>query len=497
MDLPTPLRTIKKELEQYALECGLDFYETIFDLVSAKEINGIASFGGFPVRYPHWRFGMEFEQLNKGHVYGLHKIYELVINNDPCYAYLLDGNSTVEHKLVMAHVFGHGDFFKNNLWFSHTNPKMIDEAANHATRIRRYVERYGPENVDSFIDVCFSIDNLIDPYSPFFIRAKRIDDRKAAAPGIKKLKSKDYMDRFINPPEFLEAQKYKAAKQYQQQQSFPLEPTIDVLQFLVENAPLEEWQQDILGIIREESYYFAPQRQTKIMNEGWATYWHSRIMTEYALQDSELIEYADHHAGTVSTASGTLNPYKLGVELFRDIEDRWNKGRFGKAFDECEDMEEKKQWDKKLGLGREKIFQVRRLYNDVTFIDEFFTREFCVEHRLFTYDFNKSKQAYEISTREFQQVKERLLFMLTNMGSPFIFVADANHSNRGELYLVHRHEGVDLKIDEAEATLKNIQLLWNRPVHLETKREGKGLLLTFDGDGATEQPLTASSDSEA
>ncbi|NUO83156.1 SpoVR family protein, partial [candidate division KSB1 bacterium] len=167
MSLTPDLSAINDEIRGYAREYGLDFYETIFEMIEYDELNEIASLGGFPTRYPHWRFGMEYEELAKSYSYGLSKIYEMVINNDPCYAYLMRCNNLVDQKLVMAHVYGHCDFFKNNLWFSKTNRKMMDEMANHATRVRRYVEQYGEDRVEDFIDVCLTIENLVDPHLPF------------------------------------------------------------------------------------------------------------------------------------------------------------------------------------------------------------------------------------------------------------------------------------------------------------------------------------------
>jgi stage V sporulation protein R len=290
------------------------------------------------------------------------------------------------------------------------------------------------------------------------------------------------MDAFVNPQEYLDSQKNKILEQMKKKKIFPEEPVKDVLEFLTEYAPLESWQRDILSVVREESYYFAPQGQTKIMNEGWATFWHSKIMTEKALTTSELIDYADHHSGTLATSSGMLNPYKLGVELYRNIEDRWNKGKFGKDFDECSDYEAKKKWDKKLGLGREKIFEVRRLYNDITFIDEFLTEDFCRENKFFIYDYNPKSGYYEISSREFNKIKNRFLFSLTNFGHPHIYVQDANYQNKSELYLMHKHEGIDLKIDEAKETLKLLFSIWKRPVNLETIIQDKKSLLIFDGN---------------
>jgi stage V sporulation protein R len=142
-NLTPELERARVKILKIAESYGLDCFETIFELITYDQINQFAAYGGFPVRYPHWRFGMEYEQLSKSYEYGLSKIYEMVINTDPCYAYLMEGNRMVDQKLVMAHVYGHCDFFKNNQWFAPTNRKMMDAMANHATRIRRYMDRYG------------------------------------------------------------------------------------------------------------------------------------------------------------------------------------------------------------------------------------------------------------------------------------------------------------------------------------------------------------------
>ncbi len=490
MDLTPDLAELKEKIEAQAKSYGLDFYKTIFEVLEFDELNQVASFGGFPTRYPHWSFGMEYERLSKTYAFGLAKIYEMVINNDPCYAYLLSCNQLIDQKLVMAHVYAHNDFFKNSLWFSKTNRRMIDQMANHGTRIRKYIDRYGFEKVESFLDLCLSIDNLIDYHSPFIEREEEIDydgesDGRAET-RVKKLKSKDYMDGFINPKEFLDKQKKKIEAQLAKKKKFPENPVRDILQFLIEFAPLEGWQVDVLSIVREESYYFAPQAQTKIMNEGWATYWHSKIMTQKILESSELIDYADHHSGTLGTRPGTLNPYKLGVELFRHIEDRWNKGQFGKEYNECNDLVERKNWDKQLGLGKEKIFEVRRVDNDITFIDNYLTEEFCIDQKLFGFDFNPKTGNYEIVTRAFNEIKQKLLFSLTNLGNPIIEVTDGNYDNKGELFITHNHENYDLRLDWAKDTIANISAIWKRPVNLETVLDGKKKILRFDGKDHSE-----------
>ena len=489
--LPRNLAEIQRQMEQHARDYGLDCFPIIYELVNPEQLHAIAACGGFPTRYPHWRWGMEYERLAKGYSYGLQKIYELVINNDPCYAYLLSSNALTDHKLVMAHVCGHCDFFKNNAWFRQTNRHMIDEMANHGNRIRRYMDRFGVEAVEDFIDACLSIEGLIDLHAPFIKRrndqVSRYEFRDAVdedidddAPSgtLARFPAKPYMDRYINPKALAPEEQ---AVGDDPRAPFPSEPLRDVPLFLLENAPLNAWQRDVLSIIRDEAYYFAPQGQTKIMNEGWATFWHSTIMTRHGMEPGDLICYADHCSGTLAGSATRLNPYKLGLELFRDIEDRWNRGRHGEQFDRCDDWQAKQHWNTHAGAGREKMFEVRLVHNDLTFIDEFLTLDFCQRHNLFQFGFNQDYEQYEIQSRQFAQVKEQLLFNLTNMGRPIIDVIDGNYKNRGELFLRHQFNGVELKRDYAEDTLKSLQRLWQRPVHIETSFEGSRAVLSFSG----------------
>jgi len=477
---------------------GLDFFETIFEMCTYEEINMIASYGGFPTRYPHWRFGMEYLQMQKSYEFGLSKIYEMVINTDPSYAYLLDNNLLVDQKLVMAHVYGHVDFFKNNHWFKPTNRKMLDQMANHATRIREIIDREGASEVEAFIDRCLSLDNLIDPYLPHIKRQSvhtESDVEEAARDGsVGKMRAeRPYMERHINPPEFLKAQREKKAEDLQKMRSFPEEPERDVLGFLLRHAPLPRWQRQILEIIRDEAYYFAPQGQTKIMNEGWATYWHTKLMTRHILTDAEVIDYADHHSGTVAQRPGQLNPYKLGVELYRHIERRWDRGQFGKSWMDCDDPRVRKAWDTGAKLGQEKLFEVRRTHNDITFLDTFLTPEFCREQGFFTTKFDAKSDEWIVDSHEFVDVKRQLLQMLASRGTPRIYIKDANINNRGELLLWHQHEGLDIQLDWAAVTLANLVALWGRPVHMETQLEGKPIRITHDGTDVSREALTEES----
>jgi stage V sporulation protein R len=501
--LPAYLRAEQEKIEKIARSEGLDFFPVVFEILTYDQMNEIAAYGGFPNRYPHWRYGMEYERLAKSYEYGLSKIYEMVINNNPAYAYLLEGNSLVDQKLVMAHVFAHVDFFKNNYCFRSTdmdvggqtvdpvakppdynpNRRWIDKMANNASRVRRAVARQGINKVEEFIDHCLSLENLIDPHAAFSGKRKpREPDEEEKVREIPRLRSKDYMEPFINPEEYLEEQRQKIEAEKERAKKFPERLERDVLGFLLEHAPLERWERDVLEVIREEALYFVPQMQTKIMNEGWASYWHSRMMTGAKILDaSEIIDYAENNAGVMATSGGRLNPYKLGVELYRNIEERWDKGQFGKEWEECDDLEAKKNWNLRLGLGKKKIFEVRALYNDVTFIDEFLTADFCREQKLFSFAWSNRNERYEIESREFKQVKEKLLFQLTNGGNPFIYVEDANFENRGELLLKHDHQGMDLRQDYAKEVLRSLVRVWKRPVNVATILESKPVLLRYDG----------------
>jgi len=470
---------------------GLDFFETRFEVVSYETMNELAAYSGFPGRYPHWRFGMEYERLEKSYAYGLHRIYEMVVNNDPSYAYLMEDNRLVDNKMVIAHVYAHVDFFKNNQWFAPTNRKAMDEMANHGARIRRYIEEFGLETVEGFIDRCLSLENLLDYYAPYVVR-RRVETRptevepaeqRRAVEGMR-FKTKKYLEPYVNPEELVAEEGRQAEARIVEEKKYPVAER-DVLGFLASHAPIPRWQKNILSMIREEAIYFAPQRMTKIMNEGWATYWHSRMMTEKLLDDTEVLDFADHHSRTVAKQPGQLNPYALGLALLRDVKERWDQGRFGKEWDDCDNMAERETWDRHLGLGMQKLFEIRRIYNDVMFLDEFLTPEFVERQKLFTWK-EDDRGTARIDTRQFNEVKQSLLQQLTNLGDPVITLEDDNHANRKELYLVHRFDGTPLRRDWAVECLKNLAAIWTRPVHLETLIDGKKRVFTSDGDKVSE-----------
>jgi stage V sporulation protein R len=436
--LTPELRRMNLEIEVIARDAGLDFFPVLFELLDARDVNALAAYTGFPVRYPSWRFGMEFERLDKGYSWGLSKIYELVINNDPTYAYLVRSNTPMEQKLVMAHVFGHADFFKHNVWFGPTDRHMVDTMADHGVRVRRYMERHGQDAVERFLDTALALDNLVDPYLPLR------EERARSAPGPRPLSRRERARRSLSavtgeapPPE-------PAARAFR--------PTLDVLGFLVEHADLPDWQRDILGIVRREAYYFMPQRMTKVMNEGWASFWHSRIMTRSVLGASEVVDFADCHSGATASRPGQLNPYKLGIDLFRHAEQR--------------------------GLD---LFRLRAVHNDVSLIDDLVDEDFARRSNLFLYQRNPRTGRMEVADRDWQAIKAQLLASMAGGGAPQIELRDADLEGRGELFLEHRFDGRELQLEQAGETLRVLARLWGRPCHLATRADGQGLRLTTDG----------------
>lgn len=490
------LTQMQRDVEEVARGYGLDFFPQHFEVVNYEQLKIIVAQTGFPKKYLHMRTGLEYEQYDRKYTFGLAKVYELVINNNPCVGYLLDSNSLMEQRLVMAHVYGHNDFFKNNAYFRATDRKMLDTMGEHASRVQRLMSIHGEDKIEQFFDACLSIDDLIDPLTvvsgprKFGPRSLLEAPQADPAPKPRRYDSPvDYMDRFINPPDLIRDEERRLREAHQKEaEGLVAKPERDVLLYLLENAPLTPWEQEVLSIVRDEAYYFAPQRMTKIMNEGWASYWHNKMMTEVLLQshNCELIDYATANAGVLRQPQGGLNPYRLGVRLFEDIEERWDKGKFGIEWERCENRHERENWDRKLGQGRDKIFEVRAAYNDVTFVREFLTPELAAREKLF--EFERDDESYEITSRKFEDVRNSLVASLVNSGRPVIEVLSGNYRNAKELVLVHRHDGRELDMQKAQAVLENVQKLWKRPVHIMTYHDDEKLLLSFDGKKHTQTP---------
>lgn len=380
------------ELTQRAQDMGLDFFQMRYEICPADILYSIGAYG-MPTRFSHWSFGKAFHRMKMDYDFNLSKIYELVINSDPCYAYLLENNSLLQNKLIVAHVLGHSDFFKNNAYFGTTNRKMIDSMYVHATQIRDMEYEHGQAKVEAFVDSVLAIQEHIDPRH--HVRNKEEDK--------------------------------------------------DLLLFIAQHSRhLEPWQQHILYMMRDEMLYFWPQIETKIMNEGWATYWHLRLMRELDLTEAETLDFAKMHAGVIQPSRTGVNPYLLGLYMFEALDKKY---------------------------GQEFIFEVREMENDISFLRNYLTKELIQEMDFYLY--GKKGEAYLITNKEWEEIKNKMIQSKTNGGFPYLIVKDGDYNRNGELYLQHQFDGLELDQKYVQKTLPHVFSLWGRPVHLETRVQGK------------------------
>jgi stage V sporulation protein R len=413
-------------------------------------------------------------------------------NTNPCYIYCLDSNTVTDHITVIAHATGHNHFFKNNVFFEKTSQNMINELANHGSRIRRYMAEWGKENVGRFIDKILSVETLIDPASAWAKRRikepLRRTKREYHHPRRLKV-DHDYMDEWINPPKWVEEENERIRiEEIKKNLSIFGKPDKNVFGFLKDHAPLKPWQQDIMAMLYEEAMYFAPQRQTKVINEGFASAVDSQIMARYGFAyDEGIFDYAKHKAGVLGGKT-SMNPYKLGYLLLLDIEERWNKGRFGKEYDECEDTKIKEAWDKKLGLGHEKVFEVVDFYDDVTLISEFFTQEFCDKYQFYHWQ-RFPDGTYKIMDRDAKRIKQMLMMKHINGGLPEIFLADPNYQGKRIFLMEHKWDGRMLHPQQTRDTLKAVNYLWAGPAALVTKDKDAREIIYYCEDGNVETRL--------
>ncbi|MBU7005430.1 SpoVR family protein [Phosphitispora fastidiosa] len=472
------IKLFQESLEQIsnkAKEFGLDFYDMRFEIIPSDIIYTFGAYG-MPTRYSHWSFGKAFHRMKTQYDYNLSKIYELVINSNPCYAFLLDGNLLIQNKLVAAHVYAHCDFFKNNKWFRHTSRDMVESMSRNADRIREYEYRFGRQRVESLLDSALAIQEHIDPRHN--IGREQAPQKEQCQYGRCRQEHKKRVTPYDDLWNIGVRQETEKDAVNKKKKKFPVEPEKDLLKFIaVYGRELEEWERDILFIVREEMLYFWPQVETKIMNEGWATLWHSRIMREIDLDEEETIEFAKMHAGVVQKSRSGLNPYYIGLKIWEDIEKRWDKPS----------EEEKKKYGRLDGQGRKKVFEVRETENDISFIRNYLTKELVEELDLFL--FQKVYTKWQVVETEWEKVREGFVTMLTNGGFPHILVEDGNYKGDGELYLRHSHDSRDLDLYYLEKTLPYVYKLWGRTVHMETVVDNKKQLYSYNGTKISKQSL--------
>ncbi|MCZ2260215.1 SpoVR family protein [Sporosarcina sp. G11-34] len=450
-----------EEITEIATGFGLDYYPMRYEICPADIIYTFGAYG-MPTRFSHWSFGKQFHKMKLQYDLGLSQIYELVINSNPCYAFLLDTNSLIQNKLIIAHVLAHCDFFKNNVRFSNTRPDMVESMTATAERIASYEMIYGKEKVEHFLDAVLAVQEHIDPS---ILGRKQANDESDEE--IKDFVRKTPYDDLwnIDKKQLPQIESTSRARK-----KIPLKPEKDILLFIEQNSrELEEWQRDILTMMREEMLYFWPQLETKIMNEGWASYWHQKMLRALDLTSHETIEFATLNASVLQPSKTSINPYHLGLKIYEDIEKRYN-----------DPTEEMMKFGIERNTGREKIFEVREIESDISFIRNYLTKELIQQEDL--YLFEKKGREYKVTDKDYENIRDQLVSMRVNGGFPYLYVEDGDYLRNGELYLVHSYEETELDIHYLENVLPYLQRLWGRIVHLETYVEGKKIVYSYGGN---------------
>tara|TARA_Y100001970_G_C14236041_1_gene861814 strand:+ start:2118 stop:3410 length:1293 start_codon:yes stop_codon:yes gene_type:complete len=404
---------------EIAQKHNLDWYPITYETCDYYEMIGNMSYHGMPTHYGHWSYGKSFEiqrsQYNAGAT-GLP--YELIINSDPCISYLMRENPLYLQILIMAHCVGHSDFFKKNRHFMYTRADtVVPRMRNAKKRIQKYIENpaIGIEKVENYIDACHAVSYQV-PRHP-------VDYQDLAE------EYKKYSDARLDQKDF-------------DPTLIPPYPEHDLLGFIEAHGEnQEDWQKDIISIVRDSAYYFMPQIRTKTMNEGWACMWHYKILHELNLPQEFHIPFLKSHNQVVRPHIGRINPYHLGFHLFNKIEERY---------------------------GLEECFLAREVHNDESFIRQYLTREDCEELNLFS--FSPADDNYiidDVSDEEgWESVKTRLLKQIGGNSIPSIYVEsiDLGHI----LILHHEHDGRDIQIEHANQVVQHCKHLWGSEVKLIT-----------------------------
>jgi len=486
------LSRIETRINNIAKEYSLLTTEIDFEIVPARRMLEAMSYW-FPVNFSHWVFGRDFDKNRTIYEYTGQGIpYEQVWNFEKPRALLVKENPFVLNVLTIAHVYGHVDFFLGSAYLQRGRAfsDIAEEARNSTERFHRYGSRYGHIAVEEVIDASMSIQ-WQEPADPFLDEPDDEEARKYLIEKIRKRlsdatslygnqKNIDTKKDIISLEEKLKQLEYRT----------PPEPVYDLLKYLIAHAPyLNKWERDVLGVVRNQARALSPNRRTKILNEGWATFWHARIMRrlfqEGLLTPSEHGVFVDYHAKVTQASKIRLNEYHVGSALFENIQRRWDMGCFGSEYNACVDPIARANWDTKVGKGTEKIFSVRASYTDRMAIEDLFSDEFIHEQELYLYGIHIDKKTNE----EIVYIVEKCPGIIRSVlkeqrvlyGIEPIAVVDGNYRGKGFLFLRHDYHGVQLNELYTRGTLEHIYRLWKRPVYLETRAQNKKIVYVFDG----------------
>lgn len=441
----TQLQDNTHRLEQLASRLGLDHYPVAFEMVPHNFMTEVAVYG-LPVRMAHWSFGVRYIQQLIRQSMGHSRIFEVMFPGDPCHAYLVEDNSIAENTLVVAHVIGHADFAKNNFLFARfmemAGTQVLEQTAARARRIDVAIEKYGQERVEAVLDAALALEPHVDLDQPLYRPSYQTEARQTS------LRSPDvatqaFQQRYHQLTGVSAASPEKAAPV-----SLPPRPEFDLLWFIAQHAPdMEDWERDIFLAVREESFYFYPVFACQIMNEGWASYWHARLLREADFLSPDL------YLAAVKTHSDVIRPFAADEEVALTV----NPYHLGFAM-----------WEKIIAeRGLDAARKICSEEDDFGFIRNYLDAELAEQLELFVYE-THGVGGLRIANNDIHAVREAILAPRYHYGAPRIAATEIASDGTLSLWHDHHSDGRGLDLNHAERVLEYIARVWRRPVSVQT-----------------------------
>lgn len=471
------LKKLEHRIYEIAKENGLEFCDIEFDVIPAEKMFEIMSYG-IPGQIRSWKYGRDYEKTRT--IYekvGAGLPYEVVVNTNPARAYLMKDNTIALQTLIIAHVVGHVAFFNMNKYHVENDENIASRLSNASNRIEDYINKYGIDLVEATIDAGHSIMLHSNPWLTEETeeeKLERIFEQKKQKKHDKQVTQ--FMDMFEDELVVdIEREKYNNQLYVALKNKTPIVPTEDLIRYIIDHSRnLSVWQKDILEIIRAWGQYVWPNIKTKYMNEGFATFWHEKILRQ--LFREGLLTATEHaecnYSNSLVKAKNpfSMNPYLIGCEMWEDIVERWNTGKHGTDFEETEDHDLKMNYDDKSMKGMEKMFKVLRTSNDWMFMHNFLTPDLVRKLKMYIYTkySNVFVEELVITDKKAKEICDIIIRSFAHSGIPKVFVQDGNHLKQGELLLKHEHIGADLDPEYAQKTLEHIQFLWGEKCNLIT-----------------------------
>jgi len=477
---------IEDRVKEIVTEMGLKFVDVEFDVCSPQKMLEIMAYR-LPTNISSWKYGRDYEKSRT--IYenlDPNLPYEVVCNSEPARAYLMNTNTLAVQSLVVAHVYGHVNFFTENKYFANSRNDMISVMSEATKRFNSYEKKYGIDEVERIVDAGHAIQFHSSPFETETEDEKRTrvyEQTKKMIHG--DVHRSEYGDLSSSNKISLDIDvELKNQRLWRQLKTrTPVEPTEDLLRYIIDNSVvLEDWQKDILETLRMEGQYFWPNIRTKQMNEGWATMIHEKVMNklfmEGILNSSEHAQYNFSNSLVKAKQRMSMNPYLIGSTMWRDIEDRWNTGRHGDEWKDCTSHAEKENWDKDEGKGWQKCKEVMRTYTDWFFMQDFLTTDIIDELDMYLYKPIESSMTidYIRTHHSAEEVRQIIINSFAHSGIPKIEVFDGNMRNSGFMRLKHSWGGSNLDKKFALETLSHIRYLWGRLVSLETMMDKKNII---------------------